>query len=148
MSVKMKVWAFAALGALALTLSASSLQAAPETVTVKGSVIDLSCATKGMAMMGSDHNALSNDHKTPKGVMNSCAAMCLKGGQPAALWSDGKISAVFLANPTFTLHKYAHKNVEVQGFWGGSKDVKTFFPQKIREAGSKEWVDVQTSAMH
>jgi len=142
------MWAFAALGAMALSFSASSLQAAPETVTISGSVIDLSCATKGMAMMGSNFNAENNDHKTPKGLKPTCAAMCLKGGQPAALYADGKIKAVFLANASLTLHKYAQKKVDVQGFWGGSKEIKTFFPMKIRESGSKEWAEVQTSAMH
>lgn len=148
MKLSGKLLGVVAIAAFAFSMTIGSATAAPETVTISGTVVDLSCATKGMAMMGSNYNAENNDHKTPKGVMASCATMCLKGGQPAGLYKDGKVVAVFLANAKFTLADYAQKSVEVQGFWGGSKDINTFFPAKIREAGTTDWVDVQASAMH
>ena len=122
----------------------------PETVTVSGKLIDLSCAAKGQAMMGSDHNALNDTHMTPDGEMASCATMCLKGGQPAGIYSDGKITATLLANASLNLYKFAAKDVDVQGFWAGKNknEVATFFPQKIRLQGTEEWTDVQTAQMH
>ena len=122
----------------------------PETVTVSGKLIDLSCAAKGQAMMGSDRNALNDTHMTPKGEMASCATMCLKGGQPAGIYSNGKITATLLANASLNLYKFAAKDVDVQGFWAGKgkNKVATFFPEKIRLQGTKEWTDVQTAQMH
>ena len=122
----------------------------PETVTVSGKLVDLSCAAKGQAMMGSDRNALNDTHMTPKGEIASCATMCLKGGQPAGIYSDGKITATLLANASLNLYKFAAKDVDVQGFWAGNgkNEVATFFPQKIRLQGTKEWTDVQTAQMH
>ena len=122
----------------------------PETVTVSGKLVDLSCAAKGQAMMGSDNNALNDTHMTPKGEIASCATMCLKGGQPAGIYSDGKITATLLANASLNLYKFAAKDVDVQGFWAGNgkNEVATFFPQKIRLQGTKEWTDVQTAQMH
>ena len=122
----------------------------PETVTVSGKLVDLSCAAKGQAMMGSDRNALNDTHMTPKGEIASCATMCLKGGQPAGIYSDGKITATLLANASLNLYKFAAKDVDVQGFWAGNgkNEVATFFPQKIRLQGTSEWTDVQTAQMH
>ena len=148
MKTRMAGFMFAAAAALILTVG--SLTAAPETTTIKGKLVDLSCAAKGMVMMGSDGNALSDEHMTPNGKMPSCATMCLKGGQPAALYSDGKIQAVLLANASLNLYKFAAKDVEVQGFYAGEKDdaVKTFMPQKIRLKGDSKWTDVQAAEMH
>ena len=122
----------------------------PETVTISGKLVDLSCAAKGQAMMGSDRNALNDTHMTPKGEMASCATMCLKGGQPAGIYSDGKITATLLANASLNLYKFAAKDVDVQGFWAGKDEntVTTFMPQKIRLQGTKEWTDVQAAQMH
>ncbi len=122
----------------------------PETVTISGKLVDLSCAAKGQAMMGSDHNAENNTHMTPKGEMANCATMCLKGGQPAGLYSDGKLTATLLANASLNLYKFAAKDVEVMGFWAGKKKDKTatFMPAKIRVQGTTEWTDVQTAQMH
>ena len=122
----------------------------PETVTVSGKLVDLSCAAKGQAMMGSDRNALNDTHMTPKGEVASCATMCLKGGQPAGIYSDGKITATLLANASLNLYKFAAKDVDVQGFWAGNgkNEVATFFPQKIRLQGTTDWTDVQTAQMH
>jgi hypothetical protein len=143
---------------LALSLVAFSASAeakkkemkAPKTVTISGKLVDLSCAAKGEAMMGNNHNALNNDHMTPKGKMSSCATMCLKGGQPAGIYSKGKLTATLLANASLNLYKFAAKDVEVQGFWAGKKkdDVKTFMPAKIRIKGTTEWTDVEAAAMH
>lgn len=148
MKLSRKLLGVVAIAAFAFSMTIGSAVAAPETVTISGTVIDLGCATKGMAMMGSNYNAENDTHKTPKGEMTSCATKCLKGGQPAGLYKDGKVVAVFLANAKFTLSNYAQKNVEVQGFWGGSKDMNTFFPQKIREVGTSDWTEVQTSGAH
>ena len=122
----------------------------PETVTISGKLIDMSCAAKGQALMGSDHNAVNDTHMTPKGEMAQCATMCLKGGQPAGIYNNGKITATLLANPSLNLYKFAAKDVDVQGFWAGkSKDkVATFMPAKIRVKGTSEWTDVQAAQMH
>lgn len=122
----------------------------PETVTISGTLIDMSCAAKGKVLMGNDNNALNDTHMTPKGEMESCATMCLKGGQPAGVYSDGKIVATLLANASLNLYKFAAKDVEVMGFWAGDKKdkVKTFMPAKIRIAGTKDWTDVQAAQMH
>ena len=100
--------------------------------------------------MGSDRNALNDTHMTPKGEVASCATMCLKGGQPAGIYSDGKITATLLANASVNLYKFAAKDVDVQGFWAGNdkNTVATFMPQKIRLQGTKEWTEVQTKQMH
>ena len=76
--------------------------------------------------------------------------MCLKGGQPAGLYSNGKITATLLADASQNLYKFAAKDVEIEGFWAGNKksDVKTFFPAKIRAKGSTKWTEVKSSAMH
>ena len=122
----------------------------PETVTISGKLVDLSCAAKGQTMMGSDNNAINNDHMTPNGKVESCATMCLKGGQPAGIYSDGKLTATLLANASLNLYKFAAKDVEVQGFWAGKKKDKTatFVPAKIRVKGTTEWTEVQTAQMH
>lgn len=122
----------------------------PETVTISGKLVDLSCAAKGQALMGSDNNAINNDHMTPNGKVESCATMCLKGGQPAGVYSDGKLTATLLANASLNLYKFAAKDVEVQGFWAGKKKDRTatFMPTKIRVKGTTEWTEVQTAQMH
>ncbi len=122
----------------------------PETVTISGKLVDLTCAAKGQAMMGSDNNAINNDHMTPNGKIANCATMCLKGGQPAVIYSDGKLTATLLANASLNLYKFAAKDVEVMGFWAGKKKDKTatFMPAKIRVKGTKEWTEVQTKQMH
>ncbi|MDK1022440.1 MAG: hypothetical protein QGD90_12480 [Candidatus Hydrogenedentes bacterium] len=122
----------------------------PETVTISGKLVDLSCAAKGQAMMGSDTNAINDDHMTPDGKIANCATMCLKGGQPAGIYSDGKLTATLLANASLNLYKFAAKDVEVMGFWAGKKEDKTatFMPAKIRVKGTKEWTEVQTKQMH
>ncbi len=76
--------------------------------------------------------------------------MCLRGGQPAALFADNEIQAVFGCNPRATLADYAAQEVDVQGFWGGSKedDARTFIPAKIRKKGESEWKDVDCATMH
>lgn len=118
--------------------------------TISGKLIDLSCASKGKAMMDSWAN-VEQDHMMPDGqTAKGCATMCLKGGQPAALFSGDKIAAVFACSPRFTLADFAAQDVDVQGFWaGGSKDaVKTFVPEKIRAKGGSGWTDVACAEMH
>jgi hypothetical protein len=120
----------------------------PDTVSLKGTLIDLTCAAKGNAMMNSWGNT-KQDHMMPDGnVMKSCATMCLQGGQPAALFAGNQVTAVLACNPRNTLAKYAAQNVEVQGFWAGAgSDVRPFVPTKIR-AGSGSWQDVDCATMH
>ena len=122
----------------------------PETATLSGKIIDLTCAAKGKATMDSWHNAENNDHMTPNGKQPSCAEMCLRGGQPAALFADGKIRAVFACNPRATLADYVAQDVDVQGFWAGGNTggVSTFVPKKIRKAGSGKWAEVDCATMH
>ena len=153
MNTRNLVVAFAAILALSLTLAAAPSNAQmkkPEMVPISGKVVDLSCAAKGMVMMGSDANALNDEHMTPNGKVASCATMCLKGGQPAGIYSDGKIVATLLANASLNLYKFAAKDVEVQGWWAGQKKdtVKTFVPAKIRLKGTSDWTDVETAQMH
>ena len=144
--VSMFVLAFALLAGVA---GAQDMKK-PETVTISGKLVDLSCAAKGQAMMGSDNNAINNDHMTPNGNVESCATMCLKGGQPAGIYSDGKLTATLLANASLNLYKFAAKDVEVQGFWAGKKKDKTatFMPAKIRVKGTTEWTEAQSAQMH
>ncbi len=141
------LWFLLAVVPAALLLLAA---AQPETVTLKGKVIDLTCAAKGHAMMGSWHNAEQADHMSPEGKQPNCAEMCLRGGQPAALFSSGKIQAVFACNPRATLANYAAQEVEVRGFWAAQakEGLSTFVPQKIRKAGSGDWQDVDCATMH
>ncbi|TDI16245.1 MAG: hypothetical protein E2P05_04515 [Acidobacteria bacterium] len=120
----------------------------PDTVSLKGTLIDLTCAAKGNAMMNSWGNT-KQDHMMADGnVMKSCATMCLQGGQPAALFAGNQITAVLACNPRNTLAQYAAQDVEVQGFWAGSgSDVKPFVPIKIR-TGSGSWQEVDCANMH
>ena len=135
---------------LVISLAGVHLQAQmkqPKMVTLSGRVIDLTCASKGNAMMDNWRNVEDN-HMMPDGEMKSCATMCLKGGQPAALFSGGQIAAVFSCNPQATLSNYAAKSVEVQGHWAGTgSDVKPFVPMKIRSRGGA-WEDVNCATMH
>lgn len=119
----------------------------PKMSTIKGSVIDMTCASKGHAMSGKWMNA-KDDHMMPEeGMKSGCGTMCLKGSQPAGLFDGKTVSAVFACNPAATLSAYSGKQVEVQGFWAGDDSVKTFVPAKIRE-GSGAWKDVQCATMH
>lgn len=146
----MRKLTFLALG-LALIIGAVSMASAqmakPEMATVSGTLADLTCAVKGKAMMDSWANAENNEHMTPDGAAPGCAAMCLKGGQPAGLYSDGDMIAVLACNPKETLANYAAQEVELQGFWGGGEATKNFVPAKIRAAGG-EWEDVNCATMH
>ncbi len=119
----------------------------PKMTTIKGSIVDMTCASKGHAMMGKWMNA-KDDHMMPDGEnKKGCGTMCLKGSQPAGLFDGKTVTAVFACNPAATLSAYSGKQVEVQGFWAGNDAVKTFVPAKIRE-GSGSWKEVQCAAMH
>lgn len=137
---------------VAICLMAASVYAQmmkePEMKTIKGSVIDMTCASKGHAMSGMWGNA-KDDHMMADGKMQKgCGTMCLKGlNQPAGLFDGKTVSAVFACNPSLTLAEYSGKQVEVQGFWAGEDSVKTFVPAQIRE-GSGAWKPVACSTMH
>jgi len=139
--------------ALAVGLSTVGVQAQPkkpDATVLSGTLIDLTCASKGMKLMDSSFNAVNNDHKTPKGMKEDCATMCLQGGQPAGVYKDGKIAAVLLGNPSVNLYKWATDSVDIKGWWAGDEDddVATFVPKQIREQGEEEWTKVKTRAMH
>ena len=118
----------------------------PKMTTIKGSIVDLTCASKGHATMGKWMNA-KDDHMTPEGAKKGCGTMCLKGSQPAGLFDGKTVTAVFACNPAATLSAYSAKQVEVQGFWSGDDTLKSFVPAKIRE-GSGAWKEVQCTTMH
>ncbi len=107
----------------------------PETVVIRGRVVDLTCAVKGKALMEAWNN-VGQDHMMADGnIQKGCASMCLTGGHPAALFSDDAITAVFACNPRgsgaseYTLAKYASAPVEFQGYWASPG---VFVPQKVR----------------
>lgn len=147
---KLAVLAAAVTLCMVSALALQAQMAKPDMVTLSGKVIDMTCASKGKAMMDSWHNAENNEHKTPEGPKPGCAEMCLKGGQPAGLFDNGKIVAAFGCNPRNTLANFASQDVEVMGFWGGSKKdaARTFIPAKIRAAGGSDWQDVDCATMH
>jgi hypothetical protein len=136
----------AALAVATVTVAvATGAVAAPKKATVSGTVIDVTCASKAKAMMDSWANT-KNDHMMPGGkTAPGCATMCLKGGQPAALFDGEKISAVFACNPRATLANFAAQEVDVQGFWGPNN---TFVPEQIRAKGSADWSAVDCATMH
>ena len=122
----------------------------PPTTTLFGTLIDLSCAARGIAMRDSWSQATESDHVHDDGEIKDCARKCLLEGHPAALY-DGKkkIVAVFACNPKKTLANYAAQKVDVQGFWVGTKkdDARSFVPRKIRIQGAKVWTDVECEFM-
>jgi hypothetical protein len=128
-----------------------AIMSEPEIVTVSGKVIDVTCAAKGKAMMGTWVN-VDSDHIMEDGsIMKGCAEMCLLGGLPAGLFKDDKIMAVLACNPAPTLSKYAGEDVELQGFWATTVAVDgtaSFVPQKIQAAGSDTWDDVVCELLH
>lgn len=135
----------AALVAVLMVASAAAQMKQPKMESLSGQLIDLTCASKGEAMMGKWMNTAA-DHMMPDGkTQKDCAAMCLKGGQPAALFANNKVSAIFACNPRATLADFAAQNVEVQGFWAGAG--ATFIPTKIRKSGGS-WADVNCETMH
>ncbi len=131
------------------SLTVSAQMSGPEKSTISGKVIDLTCAAKGKAMMDSWTNADNDEHMTPKGKAPGCATMCLKGGQPAAVFAKGKVIAALACNPRATLADYAAQDVELKGFWGGSKKdaARAFVPEQIRTPGG-EWKPVDCATMH
>lgn len=143
-----------ALGAVALVLVAGAGMAGaqmqkPDSAVISGTLIDMTCAAKGKALMDSWVNAENDDHMTPEGKKAACATMCLKGGQPAGVFKDGGIAAVLACNPRATLADYAAQDVELKGFWAGSSGdaARTFVPQQIRPAGG-DWQEVDCATMH
>ncbi len=138
----------------------------PQTVILKGRVIDLTCAVKGMVTMGAWNN-IAQDHMMEDGnLQKGCASLCLLGGQPAALFSDNKITAVFACNPRgsgaaphqgYTLAGNVAQASEVEGYWlDGNAETGLFVPLKIRRAiltaerryGSGGWLELDCGPMH
>jgi len=138
----------------------------PQTVILKGRVIDLTCAVKGKVAMGSWNN-IAEDHMMEDGnLQKACATLCLMGGQPAALFSDNKITAVFACNPRgtgtaphqgYTLAGNVAQDSEVEGYWlDDQAGTALFVPLKIRRAiltaerryGSGGWRELDCGNMH
>ena len=148
-SLGLTVWVFAITG-LAVSFFGPGIKAQtelPDRVTVRGTVIDLNCASTGKTLTGSWKNT-ELDHVMADGtIQKNCLEMCLKGGQPAALFSGGKITAVLACNPLgggdiqrgsqhgnpHNLVKYAGAPVEVEGFWA-DEDTKLLVPVRIRRS--------------
>ena len=111
----------------------------PQTIAVKGWLVDLTCAVKGHIMTGAWNN-IGGDHMMADGnIQELCATLCLKGGQPAALFSDDKITAVLACNPGGSgssrsfLARFVAMEVEVQGYWAdGIAETGIFVPSRIR----------------
>ena len=138
----------------------------PQTVILKGRLIDLTCAVKGKVAMGSWNN-IAEDHMMEDGnLQKACATLCLMGGQPAALFSDNKITAVFACNPRgtgtaphqgYTLAGNVAQDSEVEGYWlDNQAETGLFVPLKIRRAiltaerryGSGGWRELDCGNMH
>ena len=138
----------------------------PQTVILKGRVVDLTCAVKGKVAMGAWNN-IAQDHMMADGnLQKGCATLCLMGGQPAALFSDNKITAVFACNPQgsgvaphqgYTLAGNVAQASEVEGYWLDDKaETGLFVPLKIRRAiltaerryGSGGWLELDCGPMH
>lgn len=137
----------------------------PQTVILKGRVIDLTCAVKGKVAMGAWNN-IAQDHMMEDGnLQKGCATLCLLGGQPAALFFDNKITAVFACNPQgsgvaphqgYTLAGNVAQASEVEGYWLDDKaETGIFVPLKIRRAiltaerryGSGGWLELDCGTM-
>ncbi len=137
----------------------------PQTVILKGRVIDLTCAVKGKVAMGAWNN-IAQDHMMEDGnLQKGCATLCLLGGQPAALFFDNKITAVFACNPQgsgvaphqgYTLAGNVAQASEVEGYWlDDQAETGIFVPLKIRRAiltaerryGSGGWLELDCGAM-
>ena len=138
----------------------------PQTVTVEGWLLDLTCAVKGQIMTGAWDN-IGEDHMMEDGnLQKACATLCLMGGQPAALFSDNKITAVFACNPRgtgtaphqgYTLAGNVAQDSEVEGYWlDDQAGTALFVPLKIRRAiltaerryGSGGWRELDCGNMH
>ena len=132
--------------ALSSLVTAQKAEVNPEQlVSLRGTIIDLTCAAMGKATLGTWVNT-GADHVMPDGTtQENCAAMCLRGGQPAALFSDGKITAVFACNPrgggelkrvlphgnAAPITRSLSAPVEVEGLWAG-EGTNVFVPVRIR----------------
>ncbi len=138
----------------------------PPTVRLKGRVVDLTCAVKGRVAMGAWNN-IAQDHMMEDGnLQKGCASLCLLGGQPAALFSDNKITAVFACNPRgsgaaphqgYTLAGNVAQASEVEGYWLDDRaETGLFVPLKIRRAiltaerryGSGGWLELDCGPIH
>jgi len=138
----------------------------PQTVILKGRVVDLTCAVKGKVAMGAWNN-IAQDHMMSDGnLQKGCASLCLLGGQPAALFSDNRITAVFACNPRgsgaaphqgYTLAGNVAQASEVEGYWvDGRAETGIFVPLKIRRAiltaerryGSGGWLELDCGPIH
>jgi hypothetical protein len=110
--------------------------------SVEGVMIDLTCAARAKVLTGSwDHTGLESVSEAA--AMQDC--LTLKKGQPAALFYEGRVQAVFACNPRgggkiqrteehgnpHALTKYADAPVVVEGFWA-DQGTNLFVPVRIR----------------
>lgn len=110
-----------------------------ETVVLKGRIVDLTCAVNGKIMTGTWNNVAADHMMADGNILTGCGTMCLKGGQPAALFSNNQITAIFACNPQggekrfYTLLKYLATPVEVEGHWAdGGPESKIFVPVRVQ----------------
>jgi cytochrome b subunit of formate dehydrogenase len=57
-----------------------------ETVVLRGRIVDLTCAVNGKIMTGTWNNVAADHMMADGNILTGCGTMCLKGGQPAALF--------------------------------------------------------------
>jgi type 1 fimbria pilin len=98
---KFLLWSVAV--AVAAFVAVGSVQAADETVTVKGEVLDMACYL--------DHGAHGEKHA-------ECAATCIKSGLPVGIkGEDGKVYLLIGEHKPLNseLAQYAAKTITVKG---------------------------------
>ena len=110
-----------------------------DTVVLRGRIVDLTCAVNGKIMTGTWNNVAADHMMADGNILTGCGTMCLKGGQPAALFSNNQITAIFACNPQggekrfYTLLKYLATPVEVEGHWAdGGPESKIFVPVRVQ----------------
>jgi len=108
-------------------------------VTVNGVLIDTKCYGKMNAN-------LTNDHKTPKGLMPGCGAACATMGVPVGVLVSGKEGGqvYVLVTPSKLLAGHMAKKVRVSGTvpFAGS-----LIPDKLEVRGANGWQEVQLNTM-
>ena len=114
------------LSVFAFFLFAQDKKADKKTMTVSGTLVDLTCYAKG--------GFLTNDH----GGMENCGTMCAKGGLPVALVdSDKKVHFLAVAAPAYA--DFVGMELRLTGVHGKNADV--LIPEKMEVKDGKKWVE-------
>lgn len=114
------------LSSLAVFLFAQEKKEEQKSMTVTGTLVDLSCYAK----MG----ALTNDH----GSMENCGTMCARGGLPVAIVDKDK-KVHFLAVPAPAYADYVGEELRLTGMAG--KNAAVFIPKKFELKEDGKWVE-------